>query len=181
MDKDNLMTVQEFNLQVTKWAMKVRRAAKQTLATQTHSSGQLAFHLAQFIDKLGSQEPAYKVKFQFGRYGVFRAYGAGRGYVIVNGQIMRGVRVRSEREIKLKVFNAVASRYVQKGFTTKQVNRLKLYETGNDSIVRHPLDWIDIHIEQSIGNLADNVQEYYGDEAVRQIAESFGKMKIVKK
>ena len=181
MDKDNLMTVQEFNLQVTKWAMKVRRAAKQTLATQTHSSGQLAFHLAQFIDKLSSQDPAYKVKFQFDRYGVFRAYGAGRGYVIINGQVVRGARVRSYREIKMKSYNITAGEYFKRGYTIAQIDRLKIYDTGNGSIVRHPLDWIDIHIEQSIGNLADNVQEYYGDEAVRQVADSLGKMKIVKK
>lgn len=181
MDKDNLMTVQEFNLQVTKWAMKVRRAAKQTLSTQTHSSGMLGLRLAQFIDKISSQDPAYKIKFQFDRYGVFRAYGAGRGYVIVNGQIVRGVRVRSDRDIKLKVFNDAARRYVKNGYTVSQVNRLKLYETDNSTIVRHPLDWIDIHIEQSINNLADKVQEFYGDEAVRQIAEHISKMKIAKK
>lgn len=175
------MTVQEFNLQMAKWALKVRRSAKQTLGTQTHGSGLLGLKLSQFVDKLSTQDPAYKIKFQFDRYGVFRAYGAGRGYVIVNGQIVRGTRIRTEREIRLRKWNDAASRFVQKGFTIAQVNRMKSYslEDGR-TIHRHPLDWIDVHINASINELADKVGEFYGDDAVKQLVDNFSKMRIVK-
>ena len=89
MDSDKLLTVQEFNNLVTKWAMRVRARSRATLSSGTHGTGQLATTLGQFVDKKSPTDAAYKVKFQFSRYGAFRAYGAGRGWVVINGTLTK--------------------------------------------------------------------------------------------
>lgn len=180
-DKDGLMTVEEFNLQVNKWSLQIALAAKATLRDKTHGIGNLANYVTRFVDKTSNDSPAYKVKFQFDRYGVFRAYGAGRGYVILNGQIVRGYRVRSVRDIQLKRYSSLASRMLQKGYSRQEVNTAKIYGEGNSQILRTKLDWIDIHIDSRVERLADLCQEYYGDDALKQILRDIDKMKIVKK
>lgn len=180
-DKDGLMTVEEFNLQVNKWSLQIALAAKATLRDKTHGTGNLANYVTRFVDKTSNDSPAYKVKFQFDRYGVFRAYGAGRGYVILNGQIVRGYRVRSVRDIQLKRYSSLASRMLQKGYSRQEVNTAKIYGEGNSQILRTKLDWIDIHIDSRVERLADLCQEYYGDDALKQILRDIDKMKIVKK
>ncbi len=180
-DKDGLMTVEEFNLQVNKWSLQIALAAKATLRDKTHGTGNLANYVTRFVDKTSNDSPAYKVKFQFDRYGVFRAYGAGRGYVILNGQIVRGYRVRSVRDIQLKRYSSLASRMLQKGYSRQEVNTAKIYGEGNSQILRTKLDWIDIHIDSRVERLADLCQEYYGDEAAKQILAHLDKIKIVKK
>lgn len=180
-DKDGLMTVEEFNLQVNKWSLQIALAAKATLRDKTHGTGNLANYVTRFVDKTSNDSPAYKVKFQFDRYGVFRAYGAGRGYVILNGQIVRGYRVRSVRDIQLKRYSSLASRMLQKGYSRQEVNTAKIYGEGNSQILRTKLDWIDVHIDSKVERLADLCQEYYGDEAAKQILTHLDKIKIVKK
>ncbi len=184
MSDEKLMTVQEFNLQVTKWAMKVRAEARATLGQNTHASGRLATMLSQFVDKMGADEPAYKIKFSFERYGVYRAYGVGRGYVMVNGILTRGFRARSDREIRNRQWNIYTTDLTNKGYTVSQINRAKYTPQGvvlGKGKERTPLDWIDQHINSSIAVLADYVQKYYGDVALQQMLDNFGKMRIVKK
>ena len=82
--EEKFMTVVDFNDKVRDWGKVIVRNAKMTLM-QTKGSGKLADELNTFFDQLSTVEPFYKVKFSFLRYGVFRAYGAGRGYVIING------------------------------------------------------------------------------------------------
>lgn len=181
-DKDGLMTVEDFNLQVNKWSLQVALAARGTLRSSTHGTGNLANFLQRFVDKAASDAPAYKVKFHFDRYGVFRAYGAGRGYVIMNGRIVRGRRVRSYSEIKRKYWNTEASQMLQRGYSVTEINKEKKYDLGDGNIIRRSrLDWIDQHIQNNIQRLADLCQEYYGDDALKQILRDIDKMKIVKK
>ena len=45
---------------------------------------------------------------------------------------------------------------------------------------RKPLDWMDRHINDNVDELADLVQEFYGDEALRQMMEDLPKLKIKK-
>ena len=180
-DKDGLMTVEEFNLQVNKWASKIAMQSRQTLRTSTRGSGTLANSLMRFVDKRSTQEPAYKVKFSFDRYGVFRAYGAGRGYVVMNGQIMKGYRIRSIRDIQEKKWSPLASEYRKKGYSTREINSMKGFRIGDSVIHRSKLDWIDYHIEAGVETLADFCQEFYGDDAGRQILRDLDSMKIVKK
>lgn len=181
-DKDGLMTVEDFNLQVNKWAVDVAMRSRQTLKDSTHGTGNLARFLVHFMDKRQDDGVAYKVKFHFDTYGVFRAYGAGRGYVILNGQIVRGRRVRSYSEIKRKYWNTEASQMLQRGYSVTEINKEKKYDLGNGNIIRRSrLDWIDHHIQNNIEHLADVCQAYYGDDAVRQILRDLDKMKIIKK
>lgn len=182
MDKDGLITVQEFNAQVMAWALRVKRSAQQTLDSKTHSTGRLREWLTQFVDKNDDNAPAYKVKFQFERYGVFRAYGAGRGYVCISGRLVRGYRIRSVRDVKERRWSDVAKAYLQRGYSHGQVNRLKVYVNNQSgAVLREPLDWIDIHVHESIETLADSVQEFYGDEALRSLSKDLKKITILKK
>ena len=74
MADEHLMSVDEFNRLVSKWAMNIRSKARGTLAS-TKGKGKLRISLVQFVDKLSNADPAYKVKFDFERYGAFRFYG----------------------------------------------------------------------------------------------------------
>ena len=167
-DKDGLMTVEEFNMAVSKWAVYVAMYSRQTLNASTHGTGNLSKFLTHFIDKKQEDNASYKVKFHFEKYGVFRAYGAGRGYVILNGQIVRGRRVRSYNEIRKKIWNTEASAMFERGYSTTEINKEKKYDLGNGN-------------QNNIEQLADVCQRYYGDDAVRQILRDLDKMKIIKK
>lgn len=179
--EEKFMTVVDFNDKVRDWGKVIVRNAKMTLM-QTKGSGKLADELNTFFDQLSTVEPFYKVKFSFLRYGVFRAYGAGRGYVIINGVPVRGYRVRSYKEIDKKFYGTEASEMLKRGYSRTDVNKAKKVSLNDlRRVARTPLDWLDGHITANIGNLADTAQQFYGDEALKQILENFPKTKIKKK
>lgn len=181
MDEEKLMTVEEFTAITRRWALLIEQRARARLMSDTHSSGNLARQLRSFVDALSKKDPPYKVKFGFERYGVFRAYGAGRGYVVVNGTIVRGTRVRSVRDIKLKRWSTTATEMLLRGYRTADVNKAKIWRADDSRIIaRTPLDWIDQYISQNLDEFANAVQEFYGDEALKQIADNISKTKIVK-
>ena len=187
----HLMTAAEFNAQVRKWADEIKSMAQQTLATGTHGTGRLRDEMAAFVDKAthltasmenDGVEVAYKVKFGFDRYGVFRAYGVGRGWVRVNGVLTRGFRARSESEIRNKTYNVFTTELSRQGYTMRDINTFKfLSQEKGTGKVRTPLDWLDQHINRRINELADHVQEYYGDVAMQTLLRELGKIRIVKK
>ena len=122
------------------------------------------------------------MKFGFDRYGVFRAYGVGRGWVRVGGVLVRGFRARSEREIRNKTWNFYTTELKRTGHSLREINTHKFLSRDNGKLtVRTPLDWIDQHITKRIDELATYVQEFYGDEALRQMLKQFDNIKIVKK
>ena len=183
------MTAAEFNAQVRHWADEVKAMASASLAAGTHGTGRLRERFEAFVDTtthLGDcqqeEAAAYKVKFGFDRYGVFRAYGVGRGWVRVGGVLTRGFRARSESEIRNKTWNIYTTELIRKGVSMREINSYKFLdkEKGTGK-VRTPLDWLDQHINHRINELADHVQEYYGDAAMRTLLEEFGKVRIVKK
>ena len=181
------MTAAEFNVQVRRWADEVKAMAQATLATNTHGTGHLLDFIAAFVDKRKNaqedgDEAAYKVKFGFDRYGVFRAYGVGRGWVRVNGVLVRGFRALSEKEIREKKQNVYSYLLFKRGYSHRDIKKYKFIsrEKGTGK-VRTPLDWLDQHINRRSNELADYVQEYYGDFALRRLLEEFGKARIVKK
>lgn len=181
MDGDNLMTVEEFTAITRRWALMIEQRAREKLMSETHASGYLARQLRSFVDSISKKDPPYKVKFGFERYGVFRAYGAGRGYVVVNGTIVRGKRVRSVRDIKLKRWSTTATEMLLRGHRTADINKAKIWRSDDNRIIaRTPLDWIDQYIAQNLDEFAAAVQEFYGDEALQQIANNISKTKIVK-
>ena len=187
----HLMTAAEFNAQVRKWADEIKSMAQQALATGTHGTGRLRDEMAAFVDKAthltasmenDGVEVAYKVKFGFDRYGVFRAYGVGRGWVRVNGVLVRGFRARSESEIRNKTYNVFTTELSRQGYTMRDINTFKfLSQEKGTGKVRTPLDWLDQHINRRINELADYMQEYYGDVAMQTLLRELGKIRIVKK
>ena len=82
MDDERLMTVGEFNAAVRKWAIKVEVQSRSSLDAGTHGSRHLANNLLRFVDSLGTDKPVYKVAYRFDLYGIYRRWGAGRGYKI---------------------------------------------------------------------------------------------------
>ena len=82
MDDERLMTVGEFNAAVRKWAIKVEVQSRSSLDAGTHGSRHLASNLLRFVDSLGADKPVYKVAYRFDLYGIYRRWGAGRGYKI---------------------------------------------------------------------------------------------------
>lgn len=123
---------------------------------------------------------AYKVKFGFDRYGVFRAYGVGRGWVRIGGMLVRGFRARSEREIRNRTWSVYATELRRKGENTRDINNFKILSGREAGRVRTPLDWLDGHINRRINALADHVQQFYGDVAMKTLLEELGKIRIVK-
>lgn len=176
----NLMTVEQFNATVNEWAEKVRRASSSSLQTGTHGTGQLRESLTPFVDSYDKQSPAYKVAFRFLRYGVFRAYGVGRGYIAVNGTVVRGGHTTTLQQVRDRRLRIIANRAAD-GLTKTQLRRSKIGDVDDiRAIKRKPLDWIDGHLNGSVGQLADAVQAYYGDAALRNMLTEFNKTKIVK-
>lgn len=180
-DKEkDLMTVEQFNATVNDWAEKIRRASSSSLQTGTHSTGQLRVSLTPFVDKYNEKSPAYKVAFRFLRYGVFRAYGVGRGYIAVNGTVVRGGHTTTLQQVRDRRLRIIANRAAD-GLTKTQLRRSKIGDVDDKrAIKRKPLDWIDGHLNGSVGQLADAVQAYYGDAALRNMLTEFNKTKIVK-
>lgn len=187
----HLINAAEFNAQVRRWADEIKGMAQASLATGTHGTGRLRDRFAAFVDATRhtdpavdgqGEAPAYKVKFGFDRYGVFRAYGVGRGWVRVGGALVRGFRARSESEIRNKTWNIFTYDLRKKGLSTREINTFKfLDKERNTGKVRTPLDWLDQHINRRINELADHVQEFYGDAAMRILLDEIGKIRIVKK
>lgn len=185
----HLLTAAEFNAQVRKWADEIKSMAQQTLASGTHGTGKLRDELAAFVDttkhvdgRHAGEDAAYKVKFGFDRYGVFRAYGVGRGWVRMGGVLVRGFRARSEKEIREKTWGFYTYDLKKKGYSSREINTYKyLSQEKGTGKVRTPLDWLDGKISTRINELADYVQEYYGDYALRTLLKEFDKARIVKK
>lgn len=185
MADERLMTVGEFNQKVTEWAHRIKSVAKATLSGGTHSSGTLEQYLTDFVnlDKKYGTGAAYSIKFWFERYGVFRHYGAGRGWVVDDGILKRGYRVRSYREIQLKQWNEMTAALFKRGYTKSEINQAKVvnHRTVLKGKDRKPLNWIDQHLEAGAAQLADIAQEFYADMTLDKMLEEIRKMKIEKK
>lgn len=187
----HLITAAEFNAQVHRWASGIKFMAQASLASSTHGTGRLRDRFAAFVDTTRhtdpnvdgqGEAPAYKVKFGFDRYGVFRAYGVGRGWVRVGGVLVRGFRARTESEIRNKTWNIFTTELRKKGYSNREINTFKFLDMDKDTgKVRTPLDWLDQHINRRINELADHVQEFYGDAAMRILLDEIGKVRIMKK
>lgn len=176
MAEEKLMTVEEFTAITRRWALLIEQSARAKLMSETHSSGNLARQLRGFVDSLSPKDPPYRVKFRFERYGVFRAYGAGRGYVVYNGILSRGYRLKTKSTFEQ--WQNIVEDSLKKGMTSKEINAQKGILIGD--VRRRPLDWIDGIINRQIGELADSVQEFYGDKAVEQALQGLNKVKINK-
>lgn len=178
MSAEKLMTEAEFVSAMKTWTSGVYFRSRASLQ-QTHGSGELRNRLERYVDPLRNAE-GYKIAFRFPRHGVFRHYGAGRGWVIVNGRPVRGERILSLREIQEKRANATAQAMLKRGDSLREVRRTKVTYDRLSKAVRTPLDWLDGHITARMEALADMAVEYYGDHALRNVLKEIDKAKIVK-
>ena len=149
MAEEKMMTEAEFVTALRTWTSGVYFRSRAALL-QTHGSGRLRRELERYVDAFRRGD-GYKISFRFPRYGVFRHYGAGRGWKIANGRPIRERRILSLREIAGK--------------------------KRND---RTPLDWLDGYIASGTGKLADTAAEYYGDMAFRNVLKEIDKARIVR-
>lgn len=181
----HLITAAEFNAQVRRWADEIKMMAQASLATGTHGTGRLRDRFAAFVDATRhtdpnvdgqGEAPAYKVKFGFDRYGVFRAYGVGRGWVRVDGVLTRGFTERNKKKAESTI-----AELLHMGYKRSELKGWKFREQTDTGRERTPLDWLDQHINRRINELADHVQEFYGDAAMRILLDEIGKIRIVKK
>ena len=89
-EEKSLMTSEKFNRGVENWTWKVRNTSVNILQ-RTHATGRLRRELQSRWLKDREGGPAYVgLGFRFARYGAYREYGAGRGYIVKNGIIRKG-------------------------------------------------------------------------------------------
>lgn len=171
-----LMTEEEFIAALRRWATQVQSRARMTLA-QTQGTGNLSGHLYRYVDRL---RHSHRVAFRFPQYGVFRHYGAGRGWVIVNGIPTRGERVWSLREQAERRTNGTVISLLKKGLSRRDIRSMKVTYSRPSRKPRTPLDWLDRHVSAGTASLADTAAAYYGDQALRNVLAEIDKVKIVK-
>lgn len=162
---EKMMTTSEFNHKVRDWAFHVKNKMAQNVAVKTDGSGDLktSLRFRQFFHH-GETE---RIGFDFKKHGVFVQYGAGRGYIVRNGHIVRGHRA-TDAQIKL---------LMQRGYSFHDARAVK-YEYTDTTIRRHPKDWINQPIRDNISELADICGEYHGDKALQYVLQNFDKMLI---
>ena len=175
---EKLITTEEFNKRVDKWKDAVRSESFSILATNTEGVD-LQNSLEGKARYLNDEDKAYnRIRFAFFRYGVFVHYGVGRGYTRVNGVVVRGYNLWDAKKKRWRN-EAIASRKVKEGFSNKEMRKIKI-ATPVGTVYRRPLNFLDKVIDQKIESLADISGEYYGDNALRKILNTYDKLKIEK-
>lgn len=167
------MKASQFNRGVEDWARRVRGESVSILQ-RTKCSGRLARELtARYLrDREGG--PAYVgLGFRFWRYGAYREYGAGRGYIVKDGVIMKGHSAWADKKKRQKLRSMRVSEY--------RIRRMRTVDEHYAIIRRSPLPWLDPNIVHKIDRLADLAGEYYGDEALRKVLKKFNKITIEKR
>ena len=177
MSEEKLLTVSEFNQKVLLWAFKVKGQSV-TILDKTHSTGRLSHELLARVLKPKKDDGSgavVGVGFRFWKYGAYREYGAGRGYIRKNGRIVPGFTFWKIKDLRQK--------YLRQGYSEYRIRNENSFRRGFDSyavIKRSPLPWLDPPIDKNIDDLADLSAEFYGDEALRAVLEDFHKMMINK-
>ena len=172
-DEKQLKDYQSFNKDVRMWTMHVRGESVRILQ-KTHSSGRLEHLLTSrfLVDKNGSK--AYVgLGFKFLKYGAYREYGAGRGYIVKDGVIMKGHSEWRDKETRLK--------RKRQGWSDYRIRRSRVIDEHYADIKRSALPWLDPPITRNINDLADISGEFYGDAALKKVLEKFDVITIEKR
>lgn len=172
-DERKLMSTKEFNQGVENWTRKIHDLSVNILQ-HTHSSGRLRKELMARLLNDREGGPAYVgLGFQFARYGAYREYGAGRGYIVKDGIIMKGHSAWSDKNKRKELRSLRVSEY--------RIRRMRTIDEHYAVIRRTPLPWLDPPIVQNIDSLANLSGEYYGDQALKKVLEKFDKITIEKR
>ncbi len=147
------MDAQEYNARVAQWAKDERQRLRANVSMMTRPfSGGLRSQLGTSSPVDRSDGEVHRVSFRMVRYGVYVAYGVGRGYVRRDGQLMRGsknphTRVRSgalvrqpkdwfdsQLEKDIEQLADIAGEYYGDKTTDavlKQIDRMKIVKRGS--------------------------------------------------
>lgn len=174
------MTEAEYDARLRQWAQGVRSRARLTLSSGTHGTGQLSDGLRDYVDKMRDGSGRH-IAFRFESYGVFRHYGAGRGWVVVNGRAVPGYRVVSLKDrYRTAGWDAEAREMLKRGFSRNDVRSAKRTTNRDPRKKREPLDWLDGQIRSGASELADISQSYWGDVALQAISQQIEQARIDK-
>ena len=143
------LTQSEFNKLVRAWAFKTKAQATSILVTQTHGSGNLQDSV-RFRQRFHKGETE-RIGFEFLKHGVFVQYGAGRGYVVKNGIIMKGHRA-SDAQIAL---------LLQRGYALKDAKKMNFITDEEGGLNGSELNQKASDLLQSI--LGPCAQDLYGN------------------
>lgn len=178
------MTEAEYDARLREWSMNVHMSARSALVIGTHATGHLAESIHHFVDRMKDGDGRH-IAFRFDRYGVFRHYGAGKGWVIVNGVPVPGYRIVPMKlrygNKNMKLWNSQAQRMLQKGYSAADVRNAKnVFLDSKSGRKREPLDWLDGRIQAGVEELGDIAQAYWGDLALLSLGQQIQGAKIVK-
>lgn len=144
--------IQSFNKDVGSWSKRFENELKAKIRSLSQKGkGDLLRSLrGRTYKRYGEID---RIGYGFERHGVFLQKGVGRGYVMRNGFVQRGIKVRVGRNLhdKRTDFRAVPG----------QINR-------------KPKDWFNGPLANNVEKLADIVVEHYADQAIL----NFKRMKI---
>lgn len=172
-DEKELKDYQSFNKEVRKWTMRVRGKSVRILQA-THSSGRLANQLtSHFLEDYGGSKAYVGLGFRFLKYGAYREYGAGRGYIVQDGVIRKGHSMWRD-PVKRKELRSL-------GISEYRIRRTRYVDEPYAIIKRTPLPWLDPPITKNIDDLADISGEFYGDQALKKVLEKFNVITIEKR
>lgn len=181
MAEERMMTEAEYDAQLRQWTAQIHSKARLALVVGTHSSGRLAQSIQHYVDKMRDGSGRH-IAFRFEPYGVFRQYGAGRGWVVINGVPVPGYRVVSLKDrYQQRNWGAEALDMLRNGYSHRDVKSAKkVLAKQLSGKKREPLDWLDGRIQQGAQELGNIAQAYWGDVALRSLAEQIEGAKIVK-
>ena len=184
MEEEKLMTEAEYDQRLREWSRMVHQRAQTALVVGTHATGRLAESIQHFVDKMKDGKGRH-IAFRFDPYGVFRQYGAGRGWVIINGVPVPGYRVVPLRlrygAANSRLWGIEAQEMLHRGWNRSQVRNAKMVFTEREQgHKREPLDWLDGNIQIGANELANIAQSYWGDVALASLAQQLQKAKIKK-
>lgn len=172
-EESRLVGARWFNKSVEEWTHKIRRLSVSIL-DNTDSTGRLQRELnARLLRDREGGEAYVGLGFRFWRYGAYREYGAGRGYIVKDGVIMRGHSAWANTKKRIMLRAQKVSEY--------RIRRMRTVDNHYGTILRTPLPWLDPPIVQNIDELADISAEYYGDTALKKVIEKFNVITIEKR
>ena len=147
-----------------------RYAMRSKISGGTHGSGTLEKKLKVSV-KESRRDSNHYIGFNFRRYGVFVAYGVGRGWIRQGGAVVRGSRVKKGSDLEKQLRS--------KGYSRKDISS---YVVGGSSSSegRKPVDWFDSVLLSHMEELAAIAQEYYGEYCLEEIGNMFNRATIQK-
>lgn len=135
-----IQATEKYNQAIEVWGKKIERYLKMNIIYLAQKGkGKLDSSLRLRLYKTFGE--TYRITYHFPRYGVFLQKGVGRGHVMSNKTVVRGVK--NNRVIKLKA----------------------------GSVNRDPKDWFNDTMNQESPKLADIIAEHKADEAALRVVQ----------